>query len=551
MRKRVLPLGPQQPRLAPALLLGLLLPDLLLRLPAALREGWPALLLPSLEALVLAGVLAMLARLWPAGRRIAPPLLGAVAGFLFLFALIDALLPLYFNRRLALATDLVYLPDLYRLLRDTVPWWQFAGGLLLLPLGLAGLGIGLARAYAALYAAIGALPRRGAVPFALIGAATLAVAVLVPGEQVYQSSSLPRLRAELASLRASRRYRQELRQAFTGIAFYLPASAPSAAPLSLLQGRDVFLFIAESYGYTLYSEPAHYALAEPFLRRIESRLQNAGYRIASNLLDSPAFGGNSWLADSTLAAGVRVPDQTAYEELLASQVKPMAAWFNEAGYLTVNSMPATTMNWPEGDFYRFQRKFYFRDFGYRGPSLKWAPMTDQFAVSVVHRQAIAAADRPVFAQYVMISGHYPFSLIPRLFEDWSALGDGTVYAGEGAVRRLPVPPGAATAGPAGYAAAMEYQLEVAADYAVRFLDGRRALIVVVGDHQPYSGITGRGKTRSVPIHIWSREPELLGPFLRRGYTPGLVPRQGPPHAGLESFWPAFLEDFSPTAAAAQ
>ncbi len=131
----------------------------------------------------------------------------------------------------------------------------------------------------------------------------------------------------------------------------------------------------------------------------------------------------------------------------------------------------------------------------------------------------------------MISGHYPFSLIPRLFEDWSELGDGSVYAREGAVRRMPVPPGAATAGPAGYAAAMEYQLEVAADYAVRFLAARRALIVVVGDHQPYSGITGQGKTRSVPIHVWSREPELLEPFLRRGYTPGLVPRQQPAARG--------------------
>ncbi len=56
-----------------------------------------------------------------------------------------------------------------------------------------------------------------------------------------------------------------------------PLAAPSAAPLGLLQGRDVFLFIAESYGYTLYSEPEHFALAEPFLRRIESRLAAAGY----------------------------------------------------------------------------------------------------------------------------------------------------------------------------------------------------------------------------------------------------------------------------------
>ena len=537
-----------RPRIAVALLLGLLLPDLLLRLPAALRQGWPALLIPSLEALLLAVILAPLARVWPGGRRIVPPVLAFAVGLLFLFSLTDALLPLFFNRRLALATDLLYLPDLYRLLRDTAPRAQFAGGLALLPLCLAGLVYSLTRVYAALYAAIGELHRRWAVVSLLLLVACGAAAML------YEASSLPRLGAELGSLRASRRHRQELREEFGSLASGPGVSGPTSSPpaagraLDRLQGRDVFLFIAESYGYTLYSEPEHFALAEPFLRRIESRLTAAGYRIASNFLDSPAFGGNSWLADSTLAAGVRIPDQMAYGELLQSQLKPMAGWFNDAGYLTVSSMPATTMSWPQGDFYRFQRKYYFRDFGYRGPSLKWAPMTDQFAVGVVHEREVAAADRPLFVQYVMISGHYPFNLIPRLFEDWSELGDGSVYARESAVRRLPIPAGAATGGAPGYAAAMEYQLEVAAEYAVRFLAARRALIVVVGDHQPYSGITGQGKARSVPIHVWSREPRLLEPFLRRGYTSGLVPRQDPPHAGLESFWPAFLQDFSPPGA---
>jgi len=532
-----------RPRLPSALLLGLVLPDLLLRLPAALRDGWPALLIPSLEALILVAVLAALARLWPAGRRLVPPVLAMLATFLFLFATVDALVPLYFNRRLALATDLLYLPDLYRLLRDTAPHTAFAAGLVLLPLSLAALGYGLTRAFAELYAAVSAVRlRRGVMSYLLliIFGAVIA-AVFLPGEPLYEASSMPRLGAELGSLRAARSQRLELRERLAAL-----ASGPPAAsrPLGLLQGRDLFLFIAESYGYTLYSEAEHFALAEPYLRRIEGRLTGAGYRIVSNFLSSPAFGGNSWLADSSLATGVRIADQLAYEELLESQVRPMAAWFNEAGYRTVNSMPATTMSWPQGDFYRFQRKYYFRDFGYKGPNLKWAPMTDQFAVHVVHEREVAAADRSLFVQFVMISGHYPFNLIPRLFEDWSELGDGSVYAREGAVRRLPIPAGAATAGAQGYAAAMGHQLEVAADYAVHFLADRRALIVVVGDHQPYSGITGQGKPRSVPIHVWSRESQLLEPFLRRGYTPGLVPRQSLPHGGLESFWPAFLEDFS-------
>jgi len=526
------------------LLLGLLLPNLLLRLPAAARDGWLALLVPSAEALLLAAAVGGSAWLWPDGRRVVPPIAAVLAEFLVVFALTDSLLPLFFNRPLALATDLGYLPALFGLMRDTAPRAFFVGGLVLLPLSLAGLGYGFARLYAALYRAAGELYlRRRVVLFVLLGACLATAAVeLLPGARVYGSSSLPRLAEELGSVLSSRRFVTERREEFRALA--AEDYAASTWALDRLESRDVFLFIVESYGYTLYSEPAHFALAEPFLKRSEARLEGAGYRIVSNFLSSPAFGGNSWLADSTLAAGVRIADQAAYAALLESKVKPMAAWFNEAGYRTVNSMPATTSSWPEGEYYQFQQKYYYRDFGYRGPSLKWAPMTDQFAIGVVHRREVAPARQPLFVQYVMISGHYPFNLIPRLFEDWSELGDGSVYSGEGAVRVLPIPAGTATAGAAGYAAAMEYQLGVVSDYTARFLAGRRALIVVVGDHQPYSGITGKGKLRSVPIHVLSREAAVLEPFLRLGYTPGLVPRQPLPHAGLESFLPALLKDFT-------
>ena len=527
-----------------ALLLGLVLPHLLLRLPAAVRGGWRALLAPSVEALLLAAAVGVSARLWPAGRRVLPPIAAVLAELLFVFAMADALLLQFFNRPLALATDLGYLPALFALMRDTAPRTLFVGGLVMLPLSLAALGCSFDLLYAALYRAASKRHlRRSVVLFVLLGACLAAAgAELLPGVDLYGSSALPRLAEELRSVMGSRRYVTERRAEFRALAAEEPPA--STGVLDRLEGRDVFLFVMESYGYTLYSEPEHFALAQPFLRRIEARLQGAGYRIASNFLSSPAFGGNSWLADSTLAAGVRIADQAAYAALLGSQVKPMAARFNEAGYLSVNSMPATTSSWPEGDFYRFQRKYYYRDFGYRGPNLKWAPMTDQFAIGVIHRREVAPARQPLFVQYVMISGHYPFSLIPRLYENWSELGDGSVYSEEGAVRVLPIPAGAATAGAAGYAAAMEYQLEVVSDYAARYLAGRRALIVIVGDHQPFSGITGQGKPRSVPIHVLSREAAALEPFLKRGYSPGLVPRQGLPHAGLESFLPAMLEDFT-------
>ena len=87
---------------------------------------------------------------------------------------------------------------------------------MLLPLCLAGLGYGLTRAYAALYAAIGALHLRRAVVslLLLVAFGAVAAAVLLPGEELYEASSLPRLGAELASLGAARRHRQELRRSF-------------------------------------------------------------------------------------------------------------------------------------------------------------------------------------------------------------------------------------------------------------------------------------------------------------------------------------------------
>jgi hypothetical protein len=172
-------------------------------------------------------------------------------------------------------------------------------------------------------------------------------------------------------------------------------------------------------------------------------------------------------------------------------------------------------------------------------------MTDQFVLDAIHRREVAAAEQPLLLQYVLISSHYPFNLIPRYFEDWSVIGDGSIYAREDSVTVLPIPPGSNTAGPEGYVAAMRYELNLITEYVTRFLpDDDRALVVVLGDHQPYSGVTGKGKPWSVPIHVVSRDPQVLEPFRRRGYTPGWIPRQSPPHPGMETFLPGFLEDFS-------
>ncbi|MGW8301378.1 MAG: hypothetical protein ACWGNO_04875, partial [Desulfobacterales bacterium] len=65
-----------------------------------------------------------------------------------------------------------------------------------------------------------------------------------------------------------------------------------------------------------------------------------------------------------------------------------------------------------------------------------------------------------------------------------------------------------------------------------------------GDHQPNVQITGPGSSWSVPVHVISRNKDLLGPFKSKGYTPGLIPRQPPPHPGMETFLFGLLKSFS-------
>jgi hypothetical protein len=83
-------------------------------------------------------------------------------------------------------------------------------------------------------------------------------------------------------------------------------------------------------------------------------------------------------------------------------------------------------------------------------------------------------------------------------------------------------------------------LTVLLEYLLRFIDDD-ALVVIVGDHQPKFPITLRGAPFSVPLHVLSRDAELLRPLSVKDYTPGLIPNQAPPHPGTETFFPTFLE----------
>lgn len=314
------------------------------------------------------------------------------------------------------------------------------------------------------------------------------------------------------------------------------------APLAGLEGADVHLFLVESYGMTLYQHPEHSKRFRPMREGFLSDLGEAGFHMVSSCLRSPTFGGTSWLAFGTLESGVWVSDQLRYHFLLNSRVRPMAAYFREAGYRTVSVMPGTTLPWPEGAFFQYEQPYYAKDLDYQGPSFGWSPMADQFVLNRIRRWEIQPGHRPLFARYVLISTHAPFHIQPPYVPDWEVIGDGSVYH-----RLAPVTypinwPDLTRAGGA-FVRSMGYELDVLEDFLTRFVE-REALVIIMGDHQPNAQITGDDAPWLVPVHAVSSNPSLLVPFIERGYEPGMVPADLSACRGMDEFLPNFMADFS-------
>ena len=85
------------------------------------------------------------------------------------------------------------------------------------------------------------------------------------------------------------------------------------------------------------------------LRSGTDRLARAGLEARSAFLDSPIFGGGSWLAHATLQSGLWIDSQPRYDQLMASDRLTLSGAFGEAGWRTVGVNPANDRPWPEGD----------------------------------------------------------------------------------------------------------------------------------------------------------------------------------------------------------
>ncbi len=130
----------------------------------------------------------------------------------------------------------------------------------------------------------------------------------------------------------------------------------------------------ESYGQVSVQGSSFSPAIDALLDRGTNQLRAAGFSARSAFVTSPAFGGISWLAHSTLQSGVWANSQRRYDQLVGTNRFTLSDAFNRAGWRTINFSPADDRDWPEGSsFYHYDKLYDRREVGYRGPGFTTRP----------------------------------------------------------------------------------------------------------------------------------------------------------------------------------
>jgi phosphatidylglycerophosphate synthase len=321
-------------------------------------------------------------------------------------------------------------------------------------------------------------------------------------------------------------------------------ATPGNRLLTGLRGKDVLLVFVESYGRVAVQDSSVSPRIDAALERGAAQLRTDGFSSRSAFLTSPTFGGLSWLAHSTLQAGVRVDGQRRYDQLVKKDRLTLTRAFQRAGWRAVGAMPGNRRAWPEGStFYHYDRVYDRRNFGYRGPGFGVSPMPDQYTLLALQRRELDKRHRPpIFAEVDLISSHAPWTRIPR-FISWDDVGDGSIF------RRIPAEKstkaslfGDSERARAAYGHSIEYSLNTIFSFVQRY--GHDDLVLVVlGDHQPATVVTGQGASHDVPISVIAHDANVMDRIAGWSWEDGMSPSPQAPVWPMAAFRDRFLAAF--------
>jgi phosphatidylglycerophosphate synthase len=370
------------------------------------------------------------------------------------------------------------------------------------------------------------------------------VVLRIAGAPVASTSAATLAVREVQAVRSGLRAQQILAREIPRDRF---RATPGDRLLTALRGKDVLLLFVESYGKVAVQGSSVAPGVDAVLDRGTAQLEADGFSSRSAFLSSSTFGGLSWLAHATLQSGIRIGTQRGYNQLVRSDRLTLSRAFQRAGWRTVVDDPANKRTWPEGtSFYHYDAIYDRRNVGYRGPGFGLPPMPDQYVLEALHRLELAKRPRPpLFAEVDLISSHAPWTRIPRLIP-WDDVGDGSVF------HRIPLAQsteaslfGDSKRARAAYGASIQYTMRSIISFVQRYGDDR-LVVVLLGDHQPATLVTGPGASHHVPISVIAHDPKVIDRIAGWHWQAGLHPGPQAPVWPMAAFRDRFLTAFGST-----
>ncbi len=322
-------------------------------------------------------------------------------------------------------------------------------------------------------------------------------------------------------------------------------NTPADNLLTGLRGKDVIVDFIESYGQVAVQDSSFSPQIDSILNTGTQQLSAAGYSAKSAFLTSPTFGGISWLAHATLQSGLRIDNQQSYNDLVTTDRFTLSDAFRRAGWRTVADVPSNEKSWPEGKtFYNYDQIYDGHDVGYKGPNFSYAAVPDQYTYSALERLELAKPNHtPVMAEIDTVSSHTPWAPLPRMV-DPSQLGDGSVFNGMPAQGQSPtVVWRDANKVRAAYAQSIQYSLNALISFVQTSAD-KNLVLIVLGDHQPATIVSGQNANHNVPITIIARDPAVLNRISGWNWQDGLLPNPQAPVWPMDAFRNHFLTAYS-------
>ena len=169
-------------------------------------------------------------------------------------------------------------------------------------------------------------------------------------------------------------------------------------------------------------------------------------------------------------------------------------------------------------------------------------MPDQYTLAEFQRLELAPGHKPVMAEIDLVSSHTPWAPLPTMVP-WNKVGNGSIFDPMPARGETPLSCGQRQQGAPGLRQSIQYSLQALTSW-VTELNDPNLVLIMLGDEQPDSPISGAGASHEVPISIVAHDPSVFRQIASWHWQDGLMPGPSAPLEPMDAFRNKFLDAFS-------